>query len=140
MKKKNQERKDPSQVSKKAKKIESNAPIVLQKDGFNNSLQKDETSSKIQATKKSRNPYFLFQNEVKEEFQKKYPELKWTQIISKIGQAYRNLAPEQKKTYESKASQEKEGEGLQKSYKKEKRANTEDARPISSLKKIKLNR
>ena len=69
---------------------------------------KEKTTSLSEITIKPKNPYFLYQEDVKEEFHKKYPQLRWTQIISKIAESYRKLSKVEKEQIEKEAAEMKE--------------------------------
>jgi len=69
----------------------------------NKNLKIVEMKTKSQSLKKPKNAYFLYQDEVKEDFIKKFPSLKWVSIVGKIAEAYRKLSKEKREEYEKKA-------------------------------------
>jgi len=65
-------------------------------------------AAKPSAPKKPQGAYFIFMNEKREEFKKKFPDLSQQDLIKQIAKAYKELNVDEKKQYEVKAHQQKE--------------------------------
>ncbi|CAI7814559.1 unnamed protein product [Closterium sp. NIES-53] len=58
-------------------------------------------------------PYIIFSNDIRESIKQRNPDMKPTDIMKAIGEQWRNLPKEEKKTYEDKAEAEKAKLGLE---------------------------
>ncbi|CAI5503796.1 unnamed protein product [Closterium sp. Naga37s-1] len=58
-------------------------------------------------------PYIIFSNDIRESIKQRNPDMKPTDIMKAIGEQWRNLPKEEKKTYEDKAEVEKAKLGLE---------------------------
>jgi len=86
---------------------ENFSEILSRKERECQSGSESEESPLLSRNKKPNPPikppsaYFLYQKDVKEEFQKKYPSYRWVDLVKTIAVTYRNLSPSKKKKYEN---------------------------------------
>ena len=59
------------------------------------------------APKKPLTAFFIFQNEKREEFKKKYPDLAQKELVTKLSEAWKNLSEKDKKKYNDKNAEAK---------------------------------
>ena len=67
-----------------------------------------QTNSKSSPPKKPLTAFFLFVRDVKEEYQKMYPNYNWPNLIKVISSAYKGLPASKKKKYEDEATIQKQ--------------------------------
>lgn len=58
--------------------------------------------------KKAKNAYMFFANDKREEVKQANPDLKMKEVLSKLGEMWREMSAEEKKPYEDKAAEDKE--------------------------------
>jgi len=100
-------KKEPKQIGQKViRNYETRSDNIRVNENISRNRSNTKFSPGIPV--KPKNAYFLFQNEVKEEFRKDNPFLTWGQLISKIAKAYKELATEEKEKYNTKAKEMKD--------------------------------
>ena len=92
---------------KAQKNIQENENVLLDTQQQNKTSKRKEHQAKSESNslKKPKNAYFLFQVEVKDEYIRKNPSLRWIDIVKKIAEAYRNLPKDEKLKYETRATE-----------------------------------
>jgi len=126
----------------KSKALEKKSKKVVQKSKLEGTelelieIVESKELFSVQTPPKGKNPFMTYMNEKKGEFKEKFPNLRWTQLISKIAETYKTLSSDERNEYKIKAEELVKNSGTP----KQRRFKEIEIDVRKSIKKVKLSK